>query len=234
MDKHSSQIQKFLKIGHTSSILLLSLIEDILDLSKMEAGTFTINMGDFKPSELMDEVHEIFTLQAKQKGIKLISQVDKILKDLTITSDKGRLKQVFLNLISNSLKFTFKGNITVSAKAKQTIEGNFIQFSVADTGVGIKKEDQKRLFKLFGMAKNDRGLNPNGCGIGLTVCKRYIEKLGGQIKLSSVYQKGTTTRFTIPLPDDLALKHTLPKHSNSSCSIIEKIGSQEVSQNIHS
>ncbi|CAI2385084.1 unnamed protein product [Moneuplotes crassus] len=227
MDRHSAQIQKFLKMGSTSSTLLLSLIEDILDLSKMEAGTFSISMCDFKPTELMEEVHEIFTLQSKQRGIQLISQIDKIFKDKIIRSDKGRIKQVLLNLISNSLKFTFKGSITVCAKAKKTRNGNYIQFSVTDTGVGIKKEDQKRLFKLFGMAKSDRGLNPNGCGIGLTVSKRYVEKLGGEIKLSSVYQKGTTTRFIIPLPKDFDIRGKSQKERSSCHSFYEQIGSQE-------
>lgn len=162
LELYSEQISKYLRMGSASSSLLLSLIEDILDLSKMEAGTFSINMGDFKVCELINEVHETFSLQTSQKGILLIAKVDNILKDVMIRSDKGRIKQVLLNLVSNSLKFTFKGSIAISVKAKRKSRGNFVVFEVTDTGVGIKKSEQTKLFKLFGMADSDKGMNPNG------------------------------------------------------------------------
>ena len=149
-------------MGSSSSVLLLSLIEDILDLSKMEAGTFSINITTFNSNDLMEEVYDIFYLQTAQKRLELILDVDPILAQAKIDSDRGRIKQVLLNLISNSLKFTFNGSITISAKVKDELTQPMLEFGVIDTGVGIKEEDQAQLFKLFGMAKSDRGLNPNG------------------------------------------------------------------------
>ena len=149
-------------MGSSSSVLLLSLIEDILDLSKMEAGTFSINITTFNSNDLMEEVYDIFYLQIAQKRLELILDVDPILAQAKIDSDRGRIKQVLLNLISNSLKFTFNGSITISAKVKDELIQPMLEFGVIDTGVGIKEEDQAQLFKLFGMAKSDRGLNPNG------------------------------------------------------------------------
>ncbi|CAI2385935.1 unnamed protein product [Moneuplotes crassus] len=226
LDFFSEQISKYLKMGSASSSLLMSLIEDILDLSKMEAGTFSINMGNFKLCELINEVHEIFSLQTSQKGILLIAKVDDILKDVMIRSDKGRIKQVLLNLVSNSLKFTFEGSIVISVKAKRKSRGNFVVFEVTDTGVGIKKSEQKKLFKLFGMADSDKNMNPNGCGIGLTISKKYIEKLGGSIKLSSVYKKGTTTKFTIPISSDIFIKLNRKMQNGESQNLVEKVDYQ--------
>mmetsp|Transcript_623 Transcript_623/g.530 ORF Transcript_623/g.530 Transcript_623/m.530 type:complete len:216 (-) Transcript_623:53-700(-) len=145
--------------------------------------------------------------KVRKNRLDLIVEVDEVLKNINIESDRGRIKQILLNLLSNSLKFTFQGSITLSATVKETLDGQNLQFGVVDTGVGIKDEDQNKLFTLFGMAKSDRGLNPNGCGIGLTVCKRYLAKLGGDIKLTSKYQQGTSTKFTIPLPREMNLRN---------------------------
>lgn len=113
-------------------------------------------------------------------------------------SDKGRIKQVLLNLLSNAFKFTFKGEIVLGCKIYCCEEGEYIAFTVKDTGIGIKKEDQKGLFRLFGMISNKNNLNPNGCGIGLTVSKKYISHLGGEIDFKSKEGVGTKVRFVIP------------------------------------
>jgi two-component system sensor histidine kinase/response regulator len=191
MQKNSECIKKFVKIGSTSSILLMALIEDILDLSKLEAGTFSINKSSFNLVELMNEVYDIFDIQCKQKNLKLLLDIDERLVDMETCSDRGRIKQILLNLMSNSFKFTFSGSISLGVKLVSTAEGRELTFIVNDTGIGIKKEDQKKLFKLFGMVKNTNNLNPNGCGIGLTVSQKYLEKLGGAIYLESSYGRGT-------------------------------------------
>ena len=104
-----------------------------------------------------------------------------------------------LNIISNSYKFTFKGFISINVKLIEQGDKEFIEFCIQDSGIGIKREDQKSLFKLFSMVSDDRNINPNGSGIGLTVSKRYVEKLGGEIHLKSQYGVGTNVRFTIEI-----------------------------------
>ena len=194
-----NRMQRFIKMGTNSSVLLLSLVEDILDLSKIEGGTFKINMVRFKPTELIDEVNDIFIYQCEQKGLKLDIDVSQELCPIEIYSDKGRIKQILLNLISNSLKFTFKGGICIKASILRLKEKSFVRFWVKDTGIGIKEKDQGKLFKLFGMIEDNNQLNPNGWGIGLTVSKKYVEKLGGEIKLKSRFGKGTIIIFTVEL-----------------------------------
>ena len=93
------------------------------------------------------------------------------MQDLTLYSDVCKIKQILMNLISNSYKFTFEGNISISVQEVLVDNHSFIEFCVSDTGIGIKPEDQTKLFKLYGMVRENKGLNPNGTGIGLTVSK---------------------------------------------------------------
>lgn len=141
-------------MGSNSSVLLLSLIEDILDLSKMEGGTFKVNQSEFSVKELIDEVYDLFYFQCMLKKIKFELKISPEINTLKAFSDKGRIKQVLLNLLSNAFKFTFKGEIVLGCKIYLCEEGEYIAFTVKDTGIGIKREDQKGLFKLFGMISN--------------------------------------------------------------------------------
>ena len=169
LDKNYEIISKFIKIGSNSSTLLLALVEDILNLSKMDAGIFEINLEDFSINELITEIYEMFENQCHQKNVKLLINMDPYLKHLKINSDKSRLKQVFLNLLSNAYKFTFEGSIEISAQCTSENGLDMIKFKIQDTGIGIKEEEQANLFTLFGMVKhqNDLGsikhkINPNG------------------------------------------------------------------------
>ena len=106
-----------------------------------------------------------------------------------------------MNLLTNSCKFTFQGSITVSINVFSNDDSDYVKFCVSDTGIGIKKEDQSKLFRLFGMIKssNEGQINPNGCGIGLTVSKKYIEYMGGTIQLESELGEGTSVAVLIPV-----------------------------------
>jgi signal transduction histidine kinase len=106
-----------------------------------------------------------------------------------------------MNLVSNALKFTFEGSIIVKTQLISKRDMKYAQFGVSDTGVGIPKKEHKKLFKLFGMLERNREINRNGCGIGLTISKKYVEALGGEIWLESEHKKGTTFFFTIPYPE---------------------------------
>ena len=201
----ATRTRKFIKMGKNSSILLLALVEDILDLSKMEAGTFKVNCCDFKIGELIDEVHDIFSMQCEQKMIRLCIDVDPCLEVMPLWSDKSRIKQVLLNLMSNSVKFTFEGSITLSVSVQSD---SFVEFWVEDTGIGIKQEDLSKLFILFGMIADSENLNSNGTGIGLTVCQKYLNKLGGSIQLESRFGEGTRVKFWIPIDKNKPLSRS--------------------------
>lgn len=149
---------------------------------------------------VLSEVYDIFKFQCDQKRIKLILTVPPALFEKEVIADKTRIKQILLNLLSNSFKFTFQGFISIEVyPVDEDKDKPLIKFVVKDSGVGIKKENIKKLFKLFGTItdSSSKNLNPHGCGIGLTVCKKYAEYMGGQIYLVSEYGKGTTVTFTI-------------------------------------
>ncbi|CAI2381894.1 unnamed protein product [Moneuplotes crassus] len=191
-------IKKFIKTGSTSSILLLSLVEDILSLSKIDIGTLSINLDLFHVPELLQDVHFLFSVQCQSKGVDLVIDCEDALQINKISSDSNRIKQILVNLLSNSVKFTFRGSIIIKAALKKTLEGDDIaEFRVCDTGTGIKEEDQAHLFQMFEIIGQDEDLSPDGCGLGLTICKKYVEVLGGKICIESVYGKGTTVIFTI-------------------------------------
>ena len=167
-------------------------------MSKFETGTFKFNLTEFKVKELMDEINSVFVDQCKQKHIGFFCDVDEDISEIKLYSDEWKIKQVLMNTISNSFKFTFQGWISISVVKVKVDNKLYAEFWVSDTGVGIKQEDQSKLFKLFGMIADDK-FNTNGTGIGLTVSKKYIENLGGHISLKSEFGQGTTVTFTIPL-----------------------------------
>ncbi|CAI2376882.1 unnamed protein product [Moneuplotes crassus] len=215
-------ILKFLKTGSTSSVLLLALVEDILNLSKIDNGTITTKSDFFHIPDLLRDVHSLFSIQCENKGIELTEEFDETLQLCEIKSDCKRIKQVLLNLVSNSLKFTFSGFIKIKAEFFKTLEGSdFIEFRVRDTGTGIKEQDQECLFQLFGVVENNGNLNPDGCGLGLTISKKYVEMLGGDIRVESVYGEGTEMIFTILIKDMKRLPFQRPMQQNLSSSFFD-------------
>lgn len=144
------------------------------------------------------------------KHLELKLDIDPCLQNQDIISDQSRIKQALLNLLSNAFKFTFDGWIKISIHSEiglprganvslsNSREKKYIKISVEDTGIGIGLKDQKCLFKLFGKVSKSKLKNPSGCGIGLTVTKRYIEHLEGHIELKSKPEKGTCVNIWIP------------------------------------
>jgi len=197
---HADKIKKFISIGKTASELLLALVEDVLNLSKMQSNMFTISYTNFNIVEVVQEVAELFEMQCKQKKISLRTDIDEVLHNSHISSDRGRIKQVLINLISNSYKFTNHGSITIRVELFRDEAKPGIEVSVIDTGIGISDEDKPKLFTLFSMLKDTLRLNPNGCGIGLTVSNKYIEMLQGSFELESKLGSGTCMKFIIPTP----------------------------------
>ena len=171
IENQQKLIEKFINIGNNSSTLLLSLIEDILDLSKIEAGTFSVWSNTFCIADTIEQVYQMFESQWKGKHITLDKQIEEKLSRIRIVSDEGRIKQVLLNVVSNAFKFTFDGSISISAKTLIDQNQEMIEIWVSDTGVGIKDEEYCKLFTLFGMLDWNKEINPHGWGIGLTVSK---------------------------------------------------------------
>jgi signal transduction histidine kinase len=188
---------KYQKIINENGEYLIRLIDDILDFSKIEANQLEINFTDFKVIALMVEVNSIieqYLEKINKTQIKLI--LDCKVKDLSIHSDKDRLKQIFTNLLSNAAKFTETGSITFGCSR---LPGH-IEFYVEDTGIGIKREHQSEIFDRFRKI-NPAGKSRNfrGTGLGLAISKQLVELLGGTIHVQSEFGMGS--RFTVKIPD---------------------------------
>ena len=195
---------KFFKIWKISTTNLMWLVEDILDLAKIEAGTFSLNEQSFWIGSLIKEIQYIFEFQCIQKGIAFkIYSSDELLAS-SFCSDVGRIKQVLINLISNAFKFTIQGNIELHIDFETVFDSSsferhkYLKFKVSDTGIGIHEKEVPKLFKLFGMVnQHSNNINSRGTGLGLSISKKIVESLGGSIDLKSQLHKGTTAEFSI-------------------------------------
>ncbi|MFQ3237663.1 MAG: two-component system sensor histidine kinase/response regulator, partial [Paraglaciecola sp.] len=194
--------RRFAQLVQSSSESLLLLINDILDFSKMEAGKLSIEVIDFNLHLLLGNLIDTFADRAQQKSLQLIISLDKTVPQW-IKSDPGRIRQILTNLISNGIKFTQKGKITlqVSHNSEQTL-----YFSVKDSGIGIGQTEQQHLFGKFMQVDTSTTRNFGGTGLGLAISKQLTELMGGTIGVDSQLQRGSTFWFTIPLSHSLSLQ----------------------------
>ena len=171
---------------------LLSLINDILDLSKIEAGRMELDRADFDLPAAIGNTLALVRERAQRRGIALASTLDPAVG--TIHADERKVKQVLLNLLSNALKFTPEGGaITVRAG----VEGDHVAIAVTDTGVGISPEDQAAVFEEFRQV-GAAAKKVEGTGLGLAISRKFVELHGGTIRVESELGKGSTFTFTLP------------------------------------
>lgn len=192
--------ERFVHMAYISGSLLLNLINDILDLSKIEAGHMEISSDPFQMQDLLDYSLEIFKFKAREKHIKLSLECSSKVPQCVI-GDVSRLRQVLLNLLSNAIKFTNQGSITVkcSVVPSPDLSKQFVKllFQVIDTGVGIDDEEKSRLFSLFTKLERTRKNNPTGSGLGLAICKQLVELMDGEIDVESELGDGSEFFFTV-------------------------------------
>ena len=174
--------------------VLLRVLNDVLDFSKMEAGKLDLMQEPINVASLADEMLNLLQFEADIKSIKLSLDFDKT-SNLVINTDPIRLKQVLLNLLNNAVKFTGEGEITL--KIWQSKKMTY--FSINDTGIGISSEAQKQLFKPFAQADSSTSRQYGGTGLGLSICRKLVELMGGAIDLVSYEGKGSTFTFSLPL-----------------------------------
>ncbi len=190
---HPKEQDKYFNAIHESADNLMVILNDILDLSKIEAGKLTIEVEEMDPSLLVQNVIDIMRVKSDAKGIQLTSQTTGDIPDLII-ADQVRLNQILINLMSNAIKFTDKGQIIISMNRR---EGDVLDIAVEDTGIGIPENKLDRIFDTFEQIK-DGHTREQGSGLGLRISRDLIELMGGQIRVKSEVSKGST--FTIELP----------------------------------
>lgn len=199
---------------------LLTLINDILDFSKLEAGKMKISTVPLNIRETISEVVRALRYTHRDRGLETIEDLDKVPPELVVLGDPVRLHQIFMNLLSNSYKFTPKGSVTVRAKVSREGKGRVrLECSVSDTGIGISEEQKSRLFRPFSQADNSTARSYGGSGLGLSICKAIIEDvLGGAIWLDSTSGVGTTVTFHLAFNKvkDAAAKAAKNKAANQA------------------
>jgi signal transduction histidine kinase len=185
--------KKQLGMVYKSSEHLLELINDVLDISKIEAGKLQIAHEYFDLNQVLEKV--IGTVRPLVEDKNLVLETDIVAVIGKINGDKRRVEQILLNLLSNAIKFSDHGSI----KIKCSIENHNVVICVSDTGIGIKKEKLKDLFKPFMQIDTGLARQYEGTGLGLSICKKLIEMMGGSIHVDSIFGEGSTFSFTLPL-----------------------------------
>jgi signal transduction histidine kinase len=190
--KQADYLQDILDSGRHQ----LTLVNDILDLSKVEAGRMELELSSFSLNETINSCVAMLRERASRRGIALEVESDKGIG--AIEADQRKVKQVLFNLLSNAVKFTPEGGrITVRARES----GSVVEVSVQDTGVGIAPEDQERIFEEFAQASSGKSMEAS-TGLGLTLAKRFVELHGGAMTLKSAIGQGSTFTFSLPLRRD--------------------------------
>ncbi len=191
--------QELVRTAYSSSHQLLRIVDDILDYSKLEADKLDLETTTFNLRELMESVITLMERPAEAKGLHLLLNIDQSVR-LPVRGDPIRLRQVLSNLISNAVKFTERGNVTLSVKRlRETAAQHHLRFDVRDTGIGIEPAAQERLFRAFNQADASTTRLYGGTGLGLAICRRIVTLMGGRIGVESEPGRGSSFWFEIPL-----------------------------------
>lgn len=192
--------KEYVETIQSSGENLLTVINDVLDFSKIEAGRFGIEAFDFHVVEMAEDVAELFGPMANRKGLELLILVDPATPTM-VTGDGGRIRQILSNLVSNAVKFTERGAVTLAIDAPRIETGKAVlRFQVRDTGPGISQELQARLFQPFVQADNSASRRHGGTGIGLSISKNLATLMGGDVAVASVVGAGSAFTLTLELP----------------------------------
>jgi signal transduction histidine kinase/CheY-like chemotaxis protein len=187
----------YAQAARRSGETLLSLIEELLDFSRIESGRLDFDNRAFSLRELIEDAVELLASRAQDKGIDIACLADERLPQM-VTGDAARLRQVLLNLIGNAVKFTDRGGVTVIAEPHDDLDR--VRISVQDTGIGLDAADRARIFQDFEQADGSSTRKHGGTGLGLSISKRIVERMGGGIGLHSERGAGSTFFFDVPLP----------------------------------
>ncbi len=215
-------IDKFDKIDHASKHLL-HVINDILDISKIEAERLTLEQVDFKVDDTLENLRILIQQKAAEKGLLLRFDFPEELASRSFQGDPLRLGQVLLNLASNAIKFTDAGSINVQVRLRDESSSHaLLRFEVRDTGIGIGPQDQKRLFTAFEQADGSTTRKYGGTGLGLAISKRLVQMMGGDIGVESQPGSGSTFWFTVRLikaKDGVATREAIVENDNAEVQI---------------
>jgi signal transduction histidine kinase/DNA-binding NarL/FixJ family response regulator len=208
------RLKNFIRTIQSAGNTLLMLINDILDLSKIEAGKMTLQKQATNPHDLFKDIGQIFTMNMQKKGLDFLVDIDPSLPDALLL-DAVRLRQILFNLLGNAVKFTDTGHIKLSVKSMNVLEHLSkldILIEVSDTGIGIPPEQQTRIFNVFEQQDGQSTHKFGGTGLGLSITQRLVDMMGGHINLESEPGKGSTFGILLPSVDIASIRHHSDDH----------------------
>lgn len=189
--------RRHMELVQTSADALMTVLNDILDFSKIEANKLTLDPHEFDLRDMLGDTMKLFGLRAHHRGVELAFRIPPEIPDVLI-ADSGRIRQVLVNLVGNAVKFTHEGEIVVSVDQQREADGRVeLKFCVRDTGIGIAPDKLRQIFEPFVQADTSTTRRYGGTGLGLTIVKRLIEMMEGQIDIQSSCGEGTTITFTV-------------------------------------
>lgn len=198
----SPLVREYLQAVETNAHLLLELLNEILDISKLEAGKFTLESAPFSLRRMIQDLRHSFGYRAGEKGLEFQATVSEDAPD-NLVGDSLRMRQIIMNLLANAIKFTDKGKVTLAVDVESaTPREVWLRFSVTDTGIGISPEDQERIFAPFTQVDASTSRLHAGAGLGLAIASELIRAMGGFRSVQSERRRGSTFSFTVPLRCD--------------------------------
>lgn len=200
-DYEEPQILEYAESIKAASHSMLELVSNILDISKIEAGKMKLVEKDYNVKKFFDELISLYSPQCNQKGLEMVSKISPDIPEF-LCGDTSRIRQVLSNFISNAIKYTPSGTVTVRAFYDNALDNSgCLIISVEDTGIGIKKEDQNKLFESFVRVDEEKNSGIQGTGLGLNIARNLVELMDGDIKIDSEYGRGSV--FTVIIPQSI-------------------------------
>ena len=207
----SDEQHEYISIIEQSGARMLNIINDIVDISKIESGQMTVNISESNINEQIEYVYTFFKPEVEQKGMKLFYENALTSKESIIKTDREKVYAILINLVKNAIKYSDKGSIKFGYEQK----GEYLEFFVKDTGIGIAKDRQRAIFERFVQADIGDKRAYQGAGLGLTISKSHVEMLGGKIWVKSEEGKGTEFYFTLPFNTNPAEELVVKKEGGS-------------------
>lgn len=191
--------KKLLESIERSGKVLLSIIDDVLDLSKIEAGKSKLEFYPFEVETILEDIMKIFDVQASAKKLNIKYNLKNVKK--FYLGDAARISQILVNFVGNAMKFTEKGSITINVSGQKSKQTNYetLRFEVVDTGIGIPEESKSKIFKKFSQVQSGLSRSYGGSGLGLVICQRLVTLMKGKVGFDSEWNKGSVFWFEIPL-----------------------------------